>query len=89
MEGGIIMAIKGLVNQDSFLKHLRKDQILVTIHLLNGFQFRGLIKAFDSFVVIIEVDKKQVLIYKHAISTISPSKYIEIAEPVSYDSIDY
>ena len=75
------MAGKGtIVLQDVFLNQLRKDYIPITIHLINGFQLRGIIKGFDNFVVILESDGKQMMIYKHAISTITP------ARPVSFGS---
>lgn len=58
--------------QDVFLNLLRKDGTSTTIFLVNGFQLKGIIKAFDNFTVLLEGDGKQMLIYKHAISTISP-----------------
>ena len=58
--------------QDTFLNLVRKDNIPVTIFLVNGFQIKGLVKGFDNFTVVLEVDNKQQMIYKHAISTISP-----------------
>lgn len=62
--------------QDSFLNQIRKDNIPVAIFLINGFQLRGNVKGFDNFTVILEVDGKQQMVYKHAISTISPFKPI-------------
>ena len=71
------MAGKGtIVLQDVFLNQLRKDYIPITIHLINGFQLRGIIKGFDNFVVILESDGKQMMIYKHAISTVTPNRPI-------------
>ncbi|WP_078380823.1 RNA chaperone Hfq [Sutcliffiella halmapala] len=64
--------------QDQFLNQLRKDGTNVTVFLLNGFQLRGLIKGFDNFTVLLETEGKQQLIYKHAISTFSPSKNVQI-----------
>ena len=58
--------------QDSFLNHVRKENLAVIIYLVNGFQIRGLVRGFDNFTVIIENDGKQQLVYKHAISTITP-----------------
>jgi host factor-I protein len=59
--------------QDSFLNQVRKENNLpVIIYLINGFQLRGVVKGFDNFTVIIENDGKQQLVYKHAISTITP-----------------
>ncbi len=64
--------------QDAFLNQIRKEKILVTVFLVNGFQIKGLIKGFDNFTVIVEMDGRQQLVYKHAISTISPIKPIGI-----------
>ena len=64
--------------QDSFLNHVRKENI---IYLINGFQIRGLVRGFDNFTVIIENEGKQQLVYKHAISTISPAANITIMQP--------
>ena len=63
---------KGIILQDVFLNQVRKDKIPVTVFLTNGFQFKGIIKGFDGFVVILDCDGKQNLVYKHAISTIAP-----------------
>ncbi|MDI6602475.1 MAG: RNA chaperone Hfq [Thermoanaerobacteraceae bacterium] len=61
--------------QDIFLNQVRKEHIVVTIYLINGFQLRGMVKGFDNFTVVLENEaKQQQLIYKHAISTISPAK---------------
>lgn len=62
--------------QDIFLNNARKNKINVTIHLLNGFQLKGIVKGFDSFTVVLDCEDKQMLIYKHSISTITPSKQI-------------
>ncbi|MDR1913704.1 MAG: RNA chaperone Hfq [Clostridiales bacterium] len=62
--------------QDLILNQVRKDNMPVTVFLTSGFQIRGVIKGFDNYVIIIESDNKQQMIYKHAISTIIPMKYI-------------
>jgi host factor-I protein len=63
--------------QDSFLNQIRKENNLpVIIYLINGFQLRGVVKGFDNFTVIIENDGKQQLVYKHAISTITPLRQL-------------
>lgn len=67
--------------QDSFLNHVRKENLSVIIYLINGFQIRGLVRGFDNFTVIIENEGKQQLVYKHAISTISPVANITIMQP--------
>jgi len=64
--------------QDAFLNQVRKDKILVTIFLVNGFQIKGLVRGFDNFTVIVELDGRQQLVYKHAISTVAPIKPIAI-----------
>lgn len=64
--------------QDHYLNQLRKERILVTVFLTNGFQIRGIIKAFDNFTILLESEGKQQLIYKHAISTFSPSKNVNL-----------
>ncbi|MFL0268301.1 RNA chaperone Hfq [Candidatus Clostridium radicumherbarum] len=62
--------------QDIFLNGARKNKIPVTIYLTNGFQIRGSVKGFDSFTVVLDCDGRQMLIYKHAVSTITPLKPI-------------
>ena len=58
--------------QDAFLQRARAERVPVTLFLMNGFQLRGVLRAYDSFTVIIDSDGKQQLIYQHAISTIAP-----------------
>ncbi|MCL6612641.1 MAG: RNA chaperone Hfq [Peptococcaceae bacterium] len=60
--------------QDAFLNQVRKENIPVTIFLVNGFQLKGMVRGFDNFTVILESDGKQLMVYKHAISTVSPLK---------------
>ncbi|MCY6958230.1 RNA chaperone Hfq [Clostridium brassicae] len=62
--------------QDLFLNNARKNKIPVIIYLTNGFQLKGNVKGFDNFTVILDNDGKQMMIYKHAVSTIIPSKPI-------------
>ncbi len=62
--------------QDVFLNEARKTSTPVTIHLVNGFQLRGVVKGFDSYVIVLESDGKQMLVYKHAMTTITPIKSI-------------
>lgn len=66
--------------QDVFLNQSRREKIPVTIYLTNGFQFRGTVKGFDSFTVILDSEGRQNLVYKHAISTIIPSRAISILD---------
>lgn len=65
--------------QDSFLNQVRKENMAVTIYLINGFQLKGNVKGFDNFTVILEMEGKQQLVYKHAISTISPLRAINLS----------
>jgi host factor-I protein len=62
--------------QDAFLNQVRKEKTPVTIFLVNGFQIKGIVKGFDNFTVIVELDQRQQLVYKHAISTVAPLKPI-------------
>lgn len=74
--------VKQTVNmQDVFLNKARKTGVLLTIHTINGYQIKNaLLKSFDGYAVLVEAEGKQMLIYKHAISSISPQKPIEIIE---------
>lgn len=71
---------KSINLQDVFLNQARKDKIPVTVFLTNGYQFKGMVKGFDSYVVILDCDGKQYLVFKHAISTIIPYKTISILD---------
>lgn len=62
--------------QDVFLNQVRKEHIAVTIYLTNGFQLKGMVKGFDNFTVVLDTEGRQQLVYKHAISTISPMKVV-------------
>jgi len=64
--------------QDVFLNQVRKEHIPVTVYLTNGFQLKGLVKGFDNFTVVLDSEGRQQLIYKHAISTISPMKLVNL-----------
>ena len=65
--------------QDSILKEVRRDKVPVTLFLMNGFQLRGTITGFDSFVVVLVSEGKQQMIYKHAISTLAPIRPLKAA----------
>lgn len=64
--------------QEAFLNHVRATKMVCVLFLVNGFQLRGIITAFDNFVLMVETDGKQQMIYKHAISTIVPSRYVPL-----------
>lgn len=68
---------KGQNLQDNYLNQLRKDKIPVVIYLVNGVRLKGLIKGFDSFVILLK-EASQQMIYKHAISTIVPERDIDL-----------
>ena len=65
--------------QDAILKEVRRDRVPVTLFLMNGFQLRGVITGYDSFVVVLVTDGRQQMIYKHAISTLAPMKPLNAA----------
>jgi host factor-I protein len=65
--------------QDTFLNQIRKENLPVTIYLVNGFQLKGLVRGFDNFTVVIEFENRQQMVYKHAISTVMPIRPINLA----------
>ena len=67
--------------QEAILKEVRRDKVPVTLFLMNGFQLRGVITGYDSFVVVLVSDGKQQMIYKHAISTIVPERPVPLCQP--------
>ncbi|GEN33537.1 MULTISPECIES: RNA chaperone Hfq [Aneurinibacillus] len=64
--------------QDYFLNQLRSNKIPVTVFTINGVQMRGLIASFDQYTVAIQVENKQNILYKAAISTIVPLKPVSL-----------
>ena len=64
--------------QDAFLNYIRREKIPVTLFLMNGFQLRGVVRSFDSFVVLIDADGRQQMIYKHANSTVAPARPVSL-----------
>ena len=66
--------------QDIFLLRAKRDKLPVTMFLMNGFQMRGVITGFDAFVVILDSEGRQQVIYKHAISTIAPVRPVDLRE---------
>ena len=65
--------------QEAILNEVRRDKIPVTLFLMNGFQLRGTITGFDTFVVVLVSEGKQQMIYKHAISTLAPTRPLKAA----------
>ena len=62
--------------QDVFLNHVRRERLVVTVHLMDGRHFEARIKNFDKFAVIVEVDSADQLIFKHAIATIETGRSV-------------
>jgi len=69
----------GSTQQDAFLNYVRREAIPVTIYLVNGFQLKGVVRGFDQFTVILEHEGRQMLVYKHALSTISPARPVSLS----------
>ena len=67
--------------QETILRECRKEKVPVTLFLMNGFQLRGIVTGYDSFVVVLVSDGKQQMIYKHAISTLAPIRPLKAATP--------
>ena len=67
--------------QEAILKECRKEKVPVTLFLMNGFQLRGIVTGYDSFVVVLVSEGKQQMIYKHAISTLAPIRPLKAATP--------
>ncbi|MGF7057077.1 RNA chaperone Hfq [Brassicibacter mesophilus] len=65
--------------QDVFLNRVRKENVSITIFLLNGYQLKGYVKGFDNYTIVLDCEGKQNLIYKHAISTIIPYRPVNFA----------
>ncbi len=71
--------MKNAVNlQDIFLNQARKDKIYITVFLVSGYQIKGLVVGFDPYTIVMDSDGKQQMIYKHAISTLVPSRAINL-----------
>ncbi|WP_053957289.1 RNA chaperone Hfq [Inediibacterium massiliense] len=68
----------GINIQDVFLNQARKERVPITVYLVNGFQIKGTVKGFDSYTVVLDSDGKQNMVYKHAISTITPLKSMNL-----------
>lgn len=74
---------KGPSLQDPFLNTLRKEKIPVSIYLVNGIKLQGLVESFDQFVVLLKNTVSQ-MVYKHAISTVVPSR--NVPSPLDYSN---
>ncbi|MBT6754962.1 MAG: RNA chaperone Hfq [Gammaproteobacteria bacterium] len=69
--------IKTQILQEPFLNALRKEKIPVSIFLVNGIKLQGQIDSFDQYVIILKNTVNQ-MVYKHAISTIVPTKTVKL-----------
>lgn len=76
---------KGQTLQDPFLNMLRKEKVPVSVYLVNGIKLQGTIDSFDQFVVLLKNSVNQ-MVYKHAISTVVPTRNIRL--PVDGDGDD-
>lgn len=66
--------------QDILLGKARSERTAVTVFLTNGFQLKGVVRGYDCFIVVLETDGRQQIIYKHAISTIIPARPIQLTD---------
>ncbi len=66
--------------QDAYLAEAKRQDIAVTVYLVNGFQLRGTVKGYDAFTIVLEYEHRLHLIYKHAVSTISPQAPLTLPE---------
>lgn len=64
--------------QDLFLNEVRREHTMITVFLMNGFQLKGIVTGFDSFVVTVLSEGRQQMIYKHAISTMIPMQPVKV-----------
>ncbi|WP_041701662.1 RNA chaperone Hfq [Gottschalkia acidurici] len=70
--------MKNIVNlQTTFLNKVRKENIIITIYLSNGYQLKGRVQGFDNYTIVLDIDGKQQVIYKHAILTMSPARNVD------------
>ncbi len=75
---------KGHTLQDPYLNILRKERVPVSIYLVNGIKLQGQIESFDQFVVLLKNTVSQ-MVYKHAISTVVPSRVVRIPQQTQPD----
>jgi host factor-I protein len=66
--------------QDTYLDEVKRQGIAVTVYLVNGFQLRGTVRGYDTFTIVLEYEHRMHLIYKHAVSTISPQSPLTLPE---------
>ena len=66
--------------QDTFLNHVRKQKVPLTIFLINGVKLQGIVTWFDNFSILLRRDGQSQLVYKHAISTIMPGTPVDVSD---------
>ncbi len=79
------MTNKGQVLQDPFLNTLRRERVPVSIYLVNGIKLQGQIDSFDQYVLLLKNSVTQ-MVYKHAISTVVPSRPITIPQDADHEA---
>lgn len=62
------------------LNQARRERTMLTVFLMNGFQMRGVITGFDQFVILLQSDGRQQMIYKHAVSTMTPAVPVHLTQ---------
>ncbi len=72
--------------QDTFLTKARRQNVPLTVFLVNGFQMRGTVRGFDPFVVVLDVEGRQQMLYKHAISTVVPLSPIDLRDALEEEA---
>ena len=72
--------------QDTYLGEVKRQAVPVVVYLVNGFQLRGIVKGFDPFTIVLEYERRAHLIYKHAVSTISPEG--ALASPIPDEQLE-
>ena len=72
------MLNKSMNLQDEFLNKARKENIGITVFLINGYQIKGVVKGFDNYTIVLVSQDQQQLVYKHAISTIIPISHLDL-----------
>jgi len=86
MTGATQMAEKSHNLQDTFLNHVRKAKIPLTVFLVNGVKLQGVVTWFDNFCLLLRRDGHSQLVYKHAISTVMPAHPVQLFEPESEEA---
>lgn len=79
---------KGQMLQDPFLNALRKERVSVSIYLVNGIKLQGYVESFDQFVILLKNTVSQ-MVYKHAISTIVPTRNVKVSSGTQDDEDEF